>query len=431
MTTVLRHARLVTMNGAMDYFSDGFIAFSGDTILAVDDEKNYCAFPDAQETNMHGSIVLPAFINCHTHLGMTAFRSLGDDMPDRLNRYLFPLENKCMTEELVYASCRVGMAELLLSGTASALDMYYFEDAVIQAAHEMHLRLWAGETLLDAPHCDSCSFEDGIERIEQLLKKTDSTTKIVCAPHAPYSVSTEHLKQTAAFAKTSGMLWTMHVSEMPREIKAYREKNHCTPIAYLAQNNLLDNNLLAAHCIYTEDNDIHLLADSGTTVVHCPVANAKSAKGVARIRDMIQNGTAVTLGTDGPASGNTLDMFTQMKSAVIMQKNLLSDRSAMPAADIVRLATCCAGKALQSPIGMLTPGYKADILSLSVSEPNMIPVHDVYSVIVYSAQVQNVQHVWVNGIQAVKNHALCTTPLSSIARDFESASAAFNKAAKA
>jgi 5-methylthioadenosine/S-adenosylhomocysteine deaminase len=430
MKTVLRHARLVTMNGTMDYFPDGFIAFSGDTILATGDEKDYRAFPDAQETDMHGSIVLPSFINCHTHLGMTAFRSLGDDMPDRLNRYLFPLENKYMTEDLVYTSSRVSMAELLLSGTSSVLDMYYFEDAVIQAAHEMHLRLWAGETLLDAPHCDGSGFDAGIQHIEHLLKKTDNTTQIVCAPHAPYSVSTEHLKQTAEFAKSNDIFWTMHVSEMPREIRAYREQYHCTPVTYLSQNNLLDSRLLAAHCIYTEDDDIRLLADNGTTVIHCPVANAKSAKGVARIRDMIQKGTHVTLGTDGPASGNTLDMFTQMKSAVIMQKNLLSDRSAMPAADIVRLATCCAGKALHSPIGVLAPGYKADVLSLSVSEPNMIPVHDVYSVIVYSAQVQNVQHVWVNGIQAVKDHVLCDTSLSSITEDFESASAAFNTAAK-
>jgi 5-methylthioadenosine/S-adenosylhomocysteine deaminase len=426
MITVLRHARLVCMNDRMDYYPDGYIAFEKDTILETGDEQNFHLFPGAQETDMHGDIVLPAFINCHTHLGMTAFRSLGDDMPDRLNRFLFPLENTCMTAELVYTSSRISIAEMLLSGTATALDMYYFEEQVAKSAQDMHFRLWAGETLLDSPHCDAENFDAGLKRIQKLLKYADPMIRIICAPHAPYSVSSANLKRVIQFARENDMLWSMHVSELVSENETCRKKSGCSPIRYLADMDLLNDRLIAAHCIFADDEDLSLLAGKGVSVAHCPVSNAKAAKGVARIRDMIKSGTTVTLGTDGPASGNTLDMFTQMKTAVILQKNLLKDRSAMPAAEILKTATCNGGKALRAPIGILTPGYKADILVLSTQDSNMVPVHDVYSVIVYSAQPQNVKTLWVNGELTVKNHSLCLTKLQDLIEDFTQESAEFN-----
>lgn len=429
MTTVLRHAKLLSMNDSMDYFPDGYIAFSGDSILEAGSEKDFHAFENSLELDMHGDIVMPAFVNCHTHLGMAAFRSLGDDMKDRLNRFLFPLENECMTSELVYASSCICIAEMLLSGTASALDMYYFEDAVIKSASDMNFRLWAGETLLDSPHCDAQDFSGGMKLIEKQLSLSSSTVQTVCAPHAPYSVCEKNLHIVKDFARQNGILWSMHVSEMPSENQNCREKYRCSPIKYLADKGLLDSNLLAAHCIYTDSSDMVQLAGCGFSAVHCPVSNAKAAKGVAPIDAMLKNGITVTLGTDGPSSGNTLDMFTQMKSAVMLQKNLLRDRSALPAKEIVKLATCNGGKALRAKIGMLTAGYKADILVLSTAEPNMIPVHDIYSAVVYSAQVQNVKHLWVNGKLTVKNHELTSVSLPRLAEDFNKAAKKFNEEA--
>ena len=431
MTTVLRHARLLCMNSSMDYFPDGYIAFCGTDIIETGTEAQYHHFPDAQEIDMHGDIVMPALINCHTHLGMAAFRTLGDDMPDRLNRFLFPLENACMTKELVYASSRLCMAELMLAGTAAALDMYYFEDSVMRAAHDMHFRLWAGETLLDAPHCDADGFDRGLRLIESQLALQDDLVTAVCAPHAPYSVSGPHLAQVQQFAKAHGILWSMHVSEMPREDAQCRSQYGCSPIRHLADSRLLDERLIAAHCIYTDPQDIPVIADTGAVITHCPVSNAKAAKGVAPVHAMMQQGICVTLGTDGPSSGNTLDMFTQLKATAILQKNLLKDRSALPAKEIVKLATCNAARALKARIGMLEPGFKADILVLSAHDPNMIPVHDVYSAVVYGAQVQNVKHLWVNGTQTVQDHTLTLADMRQLADDFTMAAAQFNHAADA
>ncbi|MCR5289552.1 MAG: amidohydrolase [Treponema sp.] len=429
MKTVLRHARVLCMNDSLDYYPDGYLVFEDDTIRTVGEESSYnvtISQGATYEYDMHGDIVMPSFINTHTHLGMTSFRSLGDDMKDRLTRFLFPLENKCMTKDLVYASSCISIAEMLLSGTSTALDMYYFEKEAIKSASDMHFRLWAGETLLDAPHCDGDGFEAGMAYINEMLPLQSDMIHVVAAPHAPYSVCEDNLKKVQAFCKANNLLWSMHVSEMPSENTKSRERYGVSPIRHLANCGILDDNLIAAHCIFTDDADMDPIHTSGCSVSHCAVSNAKAAKGVAPIDAMIKHGIPVTLGTDGPSSGNTLDMFTQMKSAVILQKNLLQDRSAMSAKEIVKLATSNGGKVLKAPIGQLKAGYKADILVLETRMPNMIPIHDIYAVIVYSAQAQNVKHLWINGTQVVQNRQLTMTDYSSLVKNYEQATELFN-----
>ncbi len=434
MVTVLRHAKLLCMNDSFDYFEDGFVSFDQNGIIDFGEDKAYSrlSFSDISvtEVDVKGDIVMPAFINCHTHLGMVSFRSLGDDVPDRLNRFLFPLEDQCMTKELVYASSRLAMAELLLSGTASALDMYYFEEEVIKAAGEMNLRLWAGETILDKKHCDAPDFNESLKKLESLLSYRSDMINIVASPHAPYSVSLDNLKRVKDFASSNSILWSMHVAEMLSENKQSREKFNCSPIRYLLKNNLLDENLIAGHCIYTDKEDISFLADSHFSVCHCPVSNAKAAKGVAPVYQMMKGGINVTLGTDGPSSGNTLDMFTQLKSCVILQKNLLQDRSIMSAKETLSLCTRNAGFALKIKAGQIQKGFKADLIVLDTKQCNMIPVHDVYSAVVYSAQSHNVKDVWVNSKLTVQNHELVSTDISALISDFNQASKDFNILAK-
>ncbi|AEV28703.1 cytosine deaminase-like metal-dependent hydrolase [Sphaerochaeta pleomorpha str. Grapes] len=425
MKYVLRHATILTMDTEETVLSDGSLVIEGDTIIYVGKDS---ALPPSlpatcdQELDLCDTIVMPALINGHTHMGMIAFRSLGDDCPDRLRRFLIPLENVCMTQELAYASSRLAMAEMLLSGTSCAVDMYFFEDVVAAAANEMGFRLYAGETLMEDPHCDAQDGQQGLEKTEALIAQSRGNSLVtpIIAPHAPYSNTVEVLKKAQALAKEHDLLWTMHLSEMDFEMEKYQNEYGLSPIAFLARQGLLDSSLLAAHCIHTSDEDIALLAKSGTRVIHCPGANFKSAKGLARCPKMREEGILVGLGTDGPASGNTLDLFTQMKLYAILHKNGLHDRTAIPAKSVVPLCTSEAAKVLKADhtIGSLEVGKKADILVLGLDQPNMVPCHDPYSVVVYSSGVQNVMHVFVNGKWVVRDHKLTGVSLSQLRDEF-------------
>ena len=197
----------------------------------------------------------------------------------------------------------------------------------------------------------------------------------------------------------------MHVAEMDYEMKEFREMYDMTPVEYLDSIGVLSNRLVAAHCIHVNEHDMKLMAERGTSVAHCVGSNMKAGKGIAPVKEMIEHGIAVGLGTDGPSSGNTLDLFTQMKTAVYAQKTHYKDRSLFKAQEIVKLATIGGAKALKMDdrIGSLEVGKQADIVLIETDSVNMFPIYDPYSAIVYSANASNVDSVWINGVR-VLNH---------------------------
>lgn len=429
--TVLRHGYVLTMDEKLTEYKDGAVVFDASGILFVGDDSMlpevYRALPF---DDMTGNLVLPAFINTHCHLAMTPFRSLADDYPDRLHRFLMPLENKAMTRELAVAATKLAIAEMLLSGTGSALDMYYFESSVAQAAQEMGLRLWAGETILDAPHPDAKDFSESFDEMEKLLGKRSDLITPVIAPHAPYSLSYQHLKECLEYAKQHDIPWSMHLSEMPFEFAQCKEKYGMTPVEKMESEGLLSNRLIAAHLLLLGERDIEILKSHDVKVAHCPGSNSKAAKGVAPVPEMVKRGIHAGFGTDGAASGNTLDIFTQMKLYAVLQKNRLHDRAAVPARDIVPLATREGGYVLGAKVGQLKEGFKADIQVISLKAPNMIPCYDPYSVLVYSAQSHNVANVYVQGKCLVKNGQLTCVDYNTLVSDFQSASAHFEAIAR-
>jgi 5-methylthioadenosine/S-adenosylhomocysteine deaminase len=430
--TILRNAHILTMNEKMTEYTDGFLAFDEKGIIGLGDEKE---FPEEwaclPSEDLHHDLVLPSLINTHTHMGMVSFRSLGDDCPDRLHRFLMPLEDRAMNRELAVCSSKMAMAEMMLSGISSAVDMYYFEADVARAAAQLGFRLWAGETLLDKPHCDADSFEASLERTEETIAACGESplTIPIVAPHAPYSLSLEHLKDAFSFAKERHLLWTTHLSEMAFEVETLRKDQGKTPVGWLSANGLLDDSLLAAHLLLLTEEDIDLLSGSGVSAAHCPGSNAKAAKGVAPALKMIDRDINVTLATDGPASGNALELFTTLRLCAILQKNLSHDRSVAPARNIVPLATRNAGIALRRKIGVLKEGWESDILVLSMSRPNMIPSYDPYSVLVYSAGVQNVQDLYIAGVRKVRDGMLTDIDLDELETEFSSVSEPFHREA--
>ncbi|WP_217490913.1 amidohydrolase [Bacillus sp. FJAT-27225] len=394
------------MNEQMEQFQNGYLLIDGGEIAdvgAMDSLPNNTAYDRC--LNAEGAILLPGMVNTHTHIGMIPFRSLGDDFPDRLRRFLFPLENECMNEQLAYTSGRYAIAEMQLAGVTTFFDMYYFEHELAKAAEEMHSRAILAETVIDSITVDVTEPMGGLQYAEQFIPKWQGNSRIQAsvAPHAPYSNTIEVLLEADRLSQKYNVPWMMHVSEMDFEMDKYREERGQTPIEFLEEIGVLSPRLVAAHCIHLSDHDIELLKNYDVKVAHCIGANTKSAKGVARVRDLLSAGIAVGLGTDGPSSGNTLDLFSQMRLFANFHKTYLKDRSAFPAEEIVTLATMGGAKVLglEEKIGSIETGKQADFILVETDSVNMFPIFDPYSALVYSANASNVKDVFIAGKQVV------------------------------
>lgn len=436
MKTLIKNVHVLTMDPQKNTYENGYILLEEDTITAVGsmsekewDEQRYDQVIDGQN-----AIALPGMINSHTHIGMIPFRSLGDDCPDRLRKLLFPLEKACMTEKLAYHSAKYAIAEMLLSGITTFMDMYYFENELAKAADEMKARAILGETIVDFPSCDAEEPHGGLAYAKQFIPKWLGHERIIpaVAPHAPNTNTTEALIEANRLSELYNIPLTLHLCEMDYEMDYFQENCQMTPVEYLESIGLLSERLVAAHCIHMNDHDLDLLKKYGVSVAHCIGANTKSAKGVARISDMLERDIPVGLGTDGPSSGNTLDLFTQMKLVADFHKTSLKDRSAFPAIKIVELATIGGAKALglDKKIGSLETGKKADIVLIETDSVNMFPVFDPYAVLVYSANAGNVRDVFISGEAVVRNKLLVHAKLSSLRDELETHMNEFNIQAK-
>lgn len=435
MKTLITNATVLTMNPEYEVFEKGFILFENDRILAVGPAEEQ---PSAGYDHMldgKNAIAMPGMVNTHTHIGMIPFRSLGDDTPDRLRRFLFPLEKACMTKDLAYHSGKYAIAEMQLAGVTTFMDMYYFEDELAQATDEMKARAILGETVIDFATCDTTEAHGGLAYAEIFIPKWlghDLITPAI-APHAPNTNSPQALRRAADIAEKYGVPLTLHLSEMDYEIRHFQEKYGKTPVAFLNDLGILNKRLIAAHCIHVTPEDITLLQQNEVAVAHCIGANTKSAKGVAPVKAMLEAGIRVGLGTDGPSSGNTLDLFTQMRMFANFHKTHLQDRGAFPAREIVRLATMGGAEVLglADKIGSLEPGKKADIVLVETESANMFPIFDPYAVLVYSANAGNVSEVFINGAPIVKDKRLVAQNLNALRTALASEMQEFTKQAKA
>lgn len=408
MRTVIEHAQVLCMDKDLHVYPDGYVVFKDDKIEAVGDGLA----PIQADRRIHagGGILMPGMINVHSHIPMIPFRSMGDDCPDRLRKFLFPLELQAMTPQLVYQASRYAVCELLLSGVTTVLDMYYFEEQVARACDEMGIRAWVGETIINMETCDSKEPYGGLAICEELVRTWKGHDRIhpMVAPHATNTNSPEMLKAAYDLACRLDVPYTLHVSEMDYEMELFRNEYNRTPIAFLYDLGVLGSRTIAAHCIHATDRDIDLFAETDTRVAHCVGANTKGGKGVCPVYDMENKGVKVGVGTDGPSSGNTLDLFTQFKMIASAQKTRYHSRGIFPADQIVRMGTMGGAQVLgaEKEIGSIEPGKKADLVLLETESVNMFPAYNPYSVIVYSARPQNVDRVWVDGVCLVENGRL-------------------------
>ncbi len=421
--TVIKNVIVVTMNHKREIYNPGYLLFENDIIKAVGPMEELYKQDLLGVSLVDGKqgILMPGMVNLHTHMGMIPFRGLGDDCKDRLRVFLIPMENKAMDEEMVYLSTRYAAGEMLLSGVTSVLDMYYYEEEAAKAMDEMGIRGIAGQTIMEEGACDFSDPYEAISYGESLIKKYHSHPRIsgCIAPHGTSTCSREVLKAAYDIDSSYQVPFTLHMAEMDYEMKYFEQKYSMTPAEYLDHIGVLGEVTLAAHCIHMTKEDLDLFKRKGARVAHCIGSNTKAAKGVAPVTEMMERNIPVGLGTDGPASGNTLDILTQMKLFADFHKNETKDRSVFPAETIVSLATIEGAKAmgLHRTTGSLEPGKQADLVLIETLSANMFPVYDPYSALVYSANPSNVESVFVAGECLVKDKKLVKSNLEEIRKD--------------
>lgn len=434
MKKIIKNGIVVTMNAAGDVWDHGYVMFEDTKILAAGPEEELGkalqeltaqgilkAGETFEEINAKRAIVIPGLVNTHCHLGMIPFRGLGDDCKDRLRVFLLPMENQAMDAEMVRLSTRYAIGELLLSGVTTVLDMYYFEEVVAKVMDEMGIRGIAGETVMEKDSCDSKNADEAIERGIALIEAYKDHPRVSGAitPHGTTTCSPETLKRAYEEDVKAGTVFTLHVAEMDYEMTQLREQYSMTPIEFMEHIGVLGPNTLAAHSIRTTEHDVEILAKHGASVAHCIASNTKAAKGVAPVSLMHKYGMSVGFGTDGPASGNTLDLFIQMRMCENFHKNELRDRSAFPAKEVVSMATIEGARALGlgDITGSIEPGKQVDLVLVETDAPNMFPVYDPYSALVYSASASNVRDVYVAGECLVKEKKLVRQDFAKIRSD--------------
>lgn len=405
---------------------DGAVAIGDGAILAVGPraavEKRFGA---RRTIDAAGSLVLPGFVNAHTHAPMTLLRGVRDDaeLMTWLEKYMFPLEARLARPGFVRWGALLACWEMIASGTTTFVDGYFFEDDVARAADEAGLRAVTGQGIFDVPTPDSKTAAEGLARGERLLSKWRGHPRITAAlaPHACYTVGPETFGRTVDLAARFGAPVLVHLSESPSEIAMMKARYGQTSVRHLAADGLLGPAVVAAHCVQVDDEEIGLLREADVGVVHCPESNMKLASGVAPVGKFLAAGVRLGLGTDGAACNNDLDMIGEMGSAARLHKVASLDPTAVPAPAVLRMATRGGAEALhmEDRIGSLEPGKRADVVVLSLSGPNAMPMFDPFSHLVYSAQAGAVDTVVVEGKVLMERRRLKTLDVEAIRENAE------------
>lgn len=407
MNTLIKNITVITMNESLDILENANVLIENDGISRI----FYGKISDEYDSIIDGTnkLLLPGFINTHTHVPMTIFRGLGDDMKDRLTKLLFPLENSCLNSDIVYSSSMLSLSEMLLSGTTCYADMYTFINSTAKASSELGIRSFIGQGITDDKSGEQLNSDHGFELFEKFVHEHKDNPLIngALAPHSVYMTSEPVLKKCKELSDKYEVPFLIHLAEQLWEADPYL-KDHGSVVKYLENIGVLSKRFIGAHGILIDNDDIEILAKHNSSISHCPAGNSKSGRQIAPIYDCIQKGVNISIATDGPMSGNHMDMMSVMNATPKMQKVKYLNRSICPAQEIVKMATINGAKALniEHLVGSIQVGKKADLLIINPNTINMLPLYDYYAAIVYSMLPNNIEHVFVNGKIVVKDSKL-------------------------
>jgi len=415
---IINNGTILTMDSNNSILENAFICISGSDIFHIGD-KSQASFKAAKTIDAKGGLILPGLVNGHTHAAMSLFRGLADDLPlmDWLNNYIFPAESR-MDGDFVYTGTLLALAEMIMSGTTTFCDMYLFEDEVAKAARKAGVRCLVGEVLYDFPSPNYGPVEKGLEYTESLIQKwkDDPIVSIAIEPHALYTCSPELLSASNEMAFKYQVPVIIHLAESLKEIQEITRKFAKTPVAHLDSLGLLGSHLIADHCVYLGAPDIQMMAEHGVKVVHNPESNMKLASGIAPVPEMLAHGLTVGLGTDGCASNNNLDLFTEMDTAAKLHKVHTMDPTVMDAFTVLKMATIEGAKVLgfEDITGSLEVGKKADVIVIDINKPHLTPMYNVASHLVYAATGNDVSHSIINGRLVMEDRKLLTLDLDEV-----------------
>ena len=420
--SVIHNCTIITVNPEFDIIEHGIICIKDGRLEQISTKTHNQELPDSKKViNAKGGIVMPGLINTHTHLPMTLFRGLADDLPLNtwLNEYIFPAEKKYINPESVRYGTLLACAEMLLSGTTTCCDGYFLEEEVAKAVSDSGMRAVLGQGVIDFPAPGianpSKNIKTAVEYAEKWLGVSPTITpSIFC--HSPYTCSTRTLKDAKAAAYSKNLVFQIHVAETKQELNQIQSEYRMTPVEYLDSIGILDANTLLAHCVWIDDHDIEIIAKRNAKISHNPESNMKLAAGVAPVPRCLVSGITVGLGTDGCASNNNLDLFQEMDTTAKLHKVISHDPTVMDAKSVIIMATIGGAKAigLGNETGSIEVGKQADLIIIDTDKPHLTPLYNPVSHIVYAAQGSDIRDVLVAGKILVRNRKLLALDLDDI-----------------
>lgn len=413
---LVHNGTVVTVNPDFDIIENGLVCIDGSRLKRIAPTAVNAPLPRAREViDAHGGLILPGLVNTHTHLPMTLFRGLADDLPLKqwLEDFIFPAEARFVNRETVWLGTQLACAELLLSGTTTCCDGYFHADQIARALAPIGMRAVLGQGVIDFPAPGIRDPSQNISHAAEFVRcwhRADPliTPSVFC--HSPYTCSEQTLRRAKAIVAEDGLLLQIHAAETQWERRHILDQHQRTPIGYLEWLGILDRQTLLVHAVWADNDDIGIMARRNCSVSHCPESSMKLAVGTAPIPQIIDAGIIVGLGTDGCASNNDMDLFAEMDTAAKLHKITCGDPTILNAAQVLKMATIDGAKAigLGDEIGSLEPGKAADLIVIDTRRPHLTPLYHPVSQLVYAAGGPDVRHVVVAGKPLMRDRRLLT-----------------------
>ncbi len=406
---------VVTMDPQWRLLEEGAVAIDQGRIVAVGPRAEVArAHRPRDLIDGRGKLVMPGLVNAHTHAPMTLFRGLADDLPvaEWLQNYLWPAEARFMTPEAVRWGTLLAIAEMIRSGVTTFCDMYFHVEHLAEAAKEAGMRAVPSLGFVDFPLPGVSGPQEALQLAEEYIRRWRDDPLVIpsVAPHAVYTVEARWVQEAKALADRYGVIMHIHLSETEAEVRDWEERTGKTPVKYLDDLGVLDRNVLAVHCVWITPDEIELMAQRDVAVAHCPESNMKLGSGSAPLREMLQAGLRVGLGTDGAASNNDLSVIGEIQTAALLDKLTHGDPAAIKAPTVVRMGTLGGAEALgiDHLVGSLEVGKRADVILLDLTQPHLVPLYDVYSQIAYAARASDVCTTIIDGRVVMRDGELLT-----------------------
>ncbi len=422
MSTLFSNVSAVLMDEAGTVLDNAYVAVDGGKITYVGTARPDAAFD--QVIDGGGNVLMPGFVNSHTHVPMTAMRGYGDghDLQDWLFNYIFPVEDK-WDSRAIRACTALGLCEMIASGTTAIEDMYFFCDDIAQevASAGINANLTRGANLFE-DNFDSATHTACVETralAERWHGYNGGQILVDVSVHGEYTSRPALWDYLSGYAKEKGLGMHVHVSETRKEHEECMARYGMTPAQIMDKHGVFDVRAVAAHCVWTTPDDWALFAEKGVTAAHNPCSNLKLGSGIAPVTGMMKAGVNVALGTDGVSSNNTTDMFEDLKIAAMLQNGANHDPLALLPIDALRMATVNGAKALGRNTGRIAVGCDADLILVDFTRPNLIPRHDILSNLVYAAHGCDVVMNMCRGKVIYKNGEFLTIDLARVKRELE------------